>query len=132
MSFSLILKKDMKDIDGELKNKLQELFPRNLKFSLIYRASDDGFGVVDFHEKCDNVSNTLTLIESEESNIFGGFVRVEWDSAYSGYKSDPCAFIFSLINKDKKPLIMECQAPEYAAYNDNTLGPVFGAGKNFF
>ncbi len=129
MSFSVILKKDLKDLDGILKKKLQELFPRNLKFSLIYRASDDGFGVADFHEKCDNVSNTLTIIESKESNVFGGFVKVEWDSVYSGYKSDPKAFIFSLINEDENPLIMECQEPDFATYNDNSLGPVFGAGK---
>jgi hypothetical protein len=133
MSFSVILKKNLSDLDGPLKKKLQELFPRNLTYKLIYRASDHGFGVVDFHTKCDNIPNTLTLVESSgDSNVFGGFVKVEWDSVYSGYKSDTKAFIFSLRNKDQIPLVMECQQTDYATFNDNSLGPVFGAGSFYF
>ena len=94
---SKILKIKMSDLDGPLKTKLKQLFPRqNINFDLIYRATEHGFGVIDFHEKFDKISNTLTLIESTNRSVFGGFIKVEWDSDYSGYKTDQNAFIFGL------------------------------------
>jgi hypothetical protein len=42
------------------------------ELKLIYRASDDGFKSSDFHRKCDNIDNTLTFIQSEHGNAFGG------------------------------------------------------------
>jgi hypothetical protein len=81
--------------------KLCEFSP-NDKWSLLYRATRDGFEPNDFHSKCDNKSNTLTIVKAKESGfIFGGFTSVEWDGS-DRYKSDLNAFIFSLTNKDKK------------------------------
>jgi hypothetical protein len=126
---SKILKTQMSELEGPLSRKLKELFPgKDVQYKLIYRASEDGFGVIDFHRKCDNNPNTLTVILSEEANVFGGFISTEWDSTHSGYKTDHQAFIFSLVNKDETPLVLEVQCPEYAIYNDDTLGPTFGAG----
>jgi len=82
--------------------KLCEFSP-NDKWSLLYRATRDGFGSDDFHSKCDDHSNTLTILKAKHSSyIFGGFTTVEWDSS-SIYKSDPNAFIFSLTNYDNQP-----------------------------
>lgn len=126
---SKILKARMSELEGPLNKKLNEIFhQQKVQYKLLYRATDDGFSVVDFHQKCDHIPNTLTIIMSEEENIFGGFISTEWDSAYSGYKMDNNAFIFSLVNKDETPMVLEVQYPEYAIYNDNTLGPTFGAG----
>jgi hypothetical protein len=38
-----------------------EIF-KNEKESLIYRGSRDGFEASDFHQKCDEIQNTITLI----------------------------------------------------------------------
>lgn len=127
---SKILKIKLSDLEGPLKKKLKETFPKQkIEFRLIYCGSQDGFSVVDFHQKCDNIPNTLIIVRSVEGNVFGGFTKVEWDSTYSGYKTDSSAFIFSLVNKTETPLVMECEEPEFAVFNDNSLGPVFGAGK---
>jgi hypothetical protein len=57
-------------------------FSPNDKWSLLYRGTRDGFGSHDFHTKCDNHSNTLTIFKAKESEfIFGGFTSVEWDSS---------------------------------------------------
>jgi hypothetical protein len=88
--------------------ELCEYSPRD-KWSLLYRGTRDGFGSNDFHSKCNGKSNTLTILKAEESKfIFGGFTSVSWESpVYGEYKSDPSAFIFSLTNKDNKPLKMK-------------------------
>ena len=90
-----------------LQRYTQNEFSLDDKWSLLYRATRDGFGAKDFHSKCDNHSNTLTIFKAKQSsNIFGGFTSVEWDSS-NGWKSDLNAFIFSLTNKDNKPVKMK-------------------------
>jgi hypothetical protein len=91
--------------------KLCEFSP-NDKWTLLYRATRDGFGSDDFHSRCDGHLNTLTIFKAKESNfIFGGFTKVSWVSSFS-YKSDSNAFIFSLTNKENKPLKMEINPVE--------------------
>jgi hypothetical protein len=107
--------------------KLCEFSP-NDKWSLLYRGTRDGFGTNDFHSKCDNHSNTLTIFKAKESQfIFGGFTSVSWDSS-SEWKSDPNAFIFSLTNKDNKPLKIKINPNEldYAICCHSQRGPTFG------
>ncbi len=105
-------------------------FSPNDKWSLLYRGTRDGFGSDVFHSKCDNHSNTLTIIKANGSEfIFGGFTTVSWDSS-NGWKSDPNAFIFSLTNKDNQPLKMKVDLDEHESaircYPE--YGPTFGGG----
>jgi hypothetical protein len=71
-------------------------------WTLLYRGSRDGFKTSNFHEKCDNRINTLTLIETTKDFIFGGFTSIAWDSSNS-YKPDNSgkSFLFSLKNPRK-------------------------------
>jgi hypothetical protein len=86
--------------------KLCEFSP-NDKWTLLYRATRDGFDSDDFHSKCDGHSNTLTIVKAKHSEfIFGGYTTVSWDDS-SGDKSDPNAFIFSLTNGDNQSLKMK-------------------------
>jgi hypothetical protein len=103
-------------------------FSPNDKWSLLYRATRDGFGSSDFHTRCDGHSNTLTLLKAKESQfIFGGFTSAKWDS-FSGDKADPNAFIFSLTNKDNKPVKMKIDPNKHrrAIYCHSNYGPSFG------
>jgi len=107
-------------------------FSPNDKWSLLYRATRDGFGAKDFHLKCDGHSNTLTLLKAKETEfIFGGFTSVEWDSS-SYYKPDRNAFIFSLTNKDNKPLKMKFNPNEHhhAIFCHSEFGLTFGYGSD--
>jgi hypothetical protein len=106
--------------------KLCEFSP-NDKWSLLYRATRDGFRSTDFHSKCDGHSNTLTILKAEESSyIFGGFTAVDWDGS-SEWKSDPNAFIFSLTNRDNKPVKMKVDSnrDHRAIYCHSSRGPTF-------
>ena len=46
-------------------------------YSLLYRASRDGWAVSNFHERCDNKGPTVTVVLSG-TNIFGGFTEQSW------------------------------------------------------
>jgi hypothetical protein len=96
---------------------------------LLYRATLDGFQATTFHAKCDRISKTLVIIRSTSGNVFGGFTTQTWDGF--GQKTDPNAFIFSLINKDGKPEKMPINPSQVknAVYASPQHGPIFGGGR---
>ena len=60
----------------------------------------DGDGPINFHTKCDGISNTLILIKSAGNRRFGGFASQTWESSSNEYnKDDINSFFFLLINK---------------------------------
>jgi hypothetical protein len=96
------------------------------QFKLIYRATRDGFEAKSFHTKCDNQPKTLTVIQSANGNIFGGFANVAWESSAT-WKKDPHAFIFSLTNSKFCPQFMPVKACSTRNIGCAPLwGPVFG------
>jgi len=45
--------------------KLQQFFTKRIvSADLLYRASDHGFSVLEFHRKCDGVEETVVLIQT--------------------------------------------------------------------
>ncbi len=58
-----------------MKPKFNELckFKKSEMWSLLYRASRDGFGAAQYHAKCDDITNTLTIIKTTEGYIFGAY-----------------------------------------------------------
>ena len=102
-------------------------FPKSQEWKLLYRASIDGFLSKDFHSKCDGMENTLTVIKSESGNVFGGYTGKAWTSGVSEYFTDPNAFIFSLINEEKKSFKVFCpDGGKHAIGCHPSWGPTFG------
>lgn len=100
-------------------------FPKEQKFQLLYRGSEDGFSSAKFHEKCDGIKNTLTIIKSTNGNIFGGYTGAAWESS-GGWIDDSNSFIFSLINKSNDPFKAKCTINKNAIYRNSSFGPTFG------
>ena len=50
------------------------MFNLKQKYSLklLYQATKDGYNNKIFHEKCDNIKNTITLIQDYSNLIIGG------------------------------------------------------------
>ncbi|CAF1022504.1 unnamed protein product [Brachionus calyciflorus] len=119
---SLILNKNL----SKKLNKLCE-FPERTDWELIYRASRDGFNSDDFHFKCDNVSRTLTIIQTKDNYIFGGYTEQTW-SQNGEMKKDNDAFIFSLVNKEKNPIKIPIKNNTIAICCYKGFGPTFGGG----
>jgi hypothetical protein len=101
------------------------------KWELLYRATRDGFGAKDFHQKCDNFKNTLVIIKSTSGNIFGGFTSKPWNSistvdSQNNHVSDPSSYIFSLVNQNEKPFKALAQSFYSGIFCDTSKGPAFG------
>ena len=129
---------DSKIINESLSPKLDGLLTKKYlngrKWSLLYQGSRDGFGASDFHSHCDNKPNTLTIVKSRNGNIFGGFTRAEWKSTIS-WEYDKKAFVFSLVNKENKPMLFEQRSD--GIYQNSTTsfkehGPEFAEGHDIF
>lgn len=106
------------------------------KFTLIYRASKNGFSAQDFHARCDQSQKTLTLIkvknDDDRFSIFGGYTEASWEQTgpIGHYKEDKNAFIFSLVNRENKPLKMKTSNPSKSIYVHKDLIVSFGAGES--
>lgn len=98
---------------------------RNIIYTQIYKASKDGATGGDFHRCCDNKGPTVTLIESTNGYIFGGYITITWEgpSSWTQKGNDENAFVFSVNNKCKYPI----QDKSYVIYNQKDYGPDFGA-----
>ena len=80
LSIKLRMKKDIKEIKK------------------LYQATRDGDEPLIFHEKCDNIANTLVLYKSAGNRRFGGFTSECWTSKNEA-KLDTNCFLFSLVQK---------------------------------
>jgi len=107
-------------------------FSFNDSWNLLYRGSRDGFGAQNFHSKCNgHHSPSLTIVKAKKSKyVFGGYTEAVWDCS-NQYKTDPKAFLISLINKDNLPCKMATTNPEFSIYCGSQSGPVFGGADLF-
>ena len=95
------------------------------KWKLVYRASEHGFGYENFHEKCADETQCLTIVQVENGNIFGDYIDRAWNKQ-PRYMTDKNSFLFSLINKENKPLKMKCSLPDKAAIGSVSFIQVYG------
>lgn len=132
--FSLFSGERSKILSNEEMIALERLVGFSLRNrSLLYRASDHGFEAVKFHEKCDKISNTLTIIKSANGFVFGGFTTTTWDGP-DAHKRDDKAFLLSLKNKENKAekMMVNPAMAQYAVVSNPGLGPTFGQYRRSF
>ena len=66
-------------------------------------------------------------MKSENGNVFGGYTDRAWNKEMKWMK-DENVYLFSLINKDDKPLKIKCSDPEFAAAgSSDTLIQLYGS-----
>lgn len=103
------------------------------QLKLLYRGSQDGFGIADFHRLCDNKGSTLTVIHptGENQQLLGGYTALDWKSS-GGWKADSEAFIFSFNSKTVDGAIYSSIIPgsDYAMCCGIEHGPIFGDGND--
>ena len=93
---------------------------KNLK--ILYKASKDGDSPKIFHDKCDDIINTLCIYKSKKNRRFGGFTTQKWNSASGEYIKDKNSFLFSL---DKKKIYPN-NPRKCAIFCSPNCGPSFG------
>ena len=112
------------------KNNLYAMIPSFTTGVLIYRATRDEFTAKSFHDRCDNIPNTVTVIRNNLNFIFGGFTSARWNSIDGGI-ADPNAFIFSLRRNGASSnykLMIQPDHSDYAIFGYSSYGPTFGGG----
>ena len=109
-----------KGVQKNLKKKIN-------KYTLLFRASRDGYRASNFHSKCDGKSNTVTLVETITGRRFGGFTDAQWDQS-ENYKKGSNGFIFSLDNNE----IYYNKNNQNNIYCTSSYGPAFGGGHDFY
>ena len=101
-----------------------------IKTNLLYRLSRDGELFKTFHEKCNNKSPTLIIIESINGQKFGGYTTCTWNGRWTN-KFDGLTFLFSLNKniKFEKKFNLNDNKDIYA---DEDCGPWFGRNDLYF
>ena len=67
--------------------------------TLLYRGSNDGWKLKDFHFRCSNKGPTLSLFKVKKGDCIGGFTSAYWTSPMGlpgKYYSDSDALLFNL------------------------------------
>ena len=118
---------ELEFLENRLKNN-EILKKKNIIFKLLYRATQDGNNVQAFHNKCDNILGTLTIVQTTKGMRFGGYTEQNW------YKSDKSNRI---QRKDSKGVCFCFSLDLFKIYNFNdnssysikclyNYGPYFG------
>ena len=117
-----------------LQNRIMQINPkiREVFFSLVYRASEDGDKAANFHQKCDRIGPNVILIKTKKGSVFGGFTFRNWEHLardtdvnrpnLGSASRDSNAFGFN-VNKQK---IYNNEKPnEFAIWCNRNFGPTF-------
>ncbi len=117
-----------------LQNRIMQINPkiREVFFSLVYRASEDGDKAANFHQKCDRIGPNIVLIKTKKGSVFGGFTFRNWEHLardtdvnrpnLGSASRDSNAFGFN-VNKQK---IYNNEKPnEFAIWCNRNFGPTF-------
>ena len=111
-------------------NNINNESSKIIKAKLLYKLSKDGDSIDTFHQKCDNNSPTLLLVETTNGRKFGGYTTCVW-SVNKGGKKDGKTFLFSLDEKKlyKKKKEFENERDIYCRKD---AGPTFGGNDLYF
>ena len=108
-----------------------DFFGAGKRFEVLYDAKVHGYSNATFHQKCDQVNGTVTLVTLKNGAKFGGYNPDNWTGKGSVFKNAPTAFLFSLTDgKGSVPLKFAlkqgCEGQALAGYQ--LSGPIFGGG----
>ena len=94
---------------------------------LLWRGSRDGFTAKAFHKRCDNQGATLTVIESTEGWIFGGYSPSAWQSPSSlELSNSEGSFLFTLKDPHGTPPTQYMCTRDSVVCSCASHGPMFG------
>jgi uncharacterized coiled-coil protein SlyX len=126
--------------------------------TLLWRGTRDGFGAKDFHDRCDGHGPTVTIVQTTEGWVFGGYTPLRWGveppvddddgsdredeyddddmiGEYSKSDTEGRTFVFTIKNPH------DAQARKFALKPDRCdcaisshpeWGPTFGAGDDLY
>jgi len=91
----------------------------------LYSTEEHGETLIGFHSKCDHQGATLTVIESKDGMVFGGFTSASW-STRGCWVTDKAAWLFNLRSCER--IDIKKDRSVHAIYCGSGCGPCFGLG----
>jgi hypothetical protein len=125
LSNSSIMKEGEFEMIKSTINNLMNLEIKEIK--KLFQATIDGSEPKDFHNKCDDIKNTLVLYKSKGNRRFGGFTSESWENKNID-KTDKYCFLFSL---DNNKIFTAKDNTYFKIVNNSSNGPSFSY-ENFY
>lgn len=89
-------------VDILLWSAMAQWVPNVTNYTLIFKASRDGWTSAAFHKACDGKSPTVTVFRCLSGHVFGAYTAVARTSS-NAYIADPAAFLFTVTNPRNAP-----------------------------
>eukprot|EP00729_Bicosta_minor_P005850 gene5850-899_t len=100
-------------------------------WKLLWRGTRDGFAASEFHSRCDNQGETVTVVKSTSGFVFGGVAGVAWTSS-GGWVDTTKAFLFGIRTHGSPNaaviFTLNSEGTESAMHDLPGRGPWFGGG----
>ena len=77
---------------------MRGFFDKDAKFKLIFVGSEHKFSSIKFHELCDNMGPTLSVVKSEHDQVFGLYTEIAWTSEGGNEEAVANSFLFKLTD----------------------------------
>ena len=120
---SKIIKKneELNLISDRIKNT-ELLKNKKIKYKLLYRGTRDGMNPSSFHQKCNGIPQTVSIVQTTKGYKFGGYAEKTWENNNDGaWIKDDKSFVFSI---DYMKIYNHIEGTEAILHNNN-FGPSF-------
>ena len=75
----IIKNKELNLISDRIKNT-ELLKNKKIKYKLLYRGTRDGMNASSFHQKCNSIPDTISIIQTTKGYKFGGYTEQTWEN----------------------------------------------------
>ena len=119
---SKIIKKneELNLISDRIKNT-ELLKNKKIKYKLLYRGTRDGMNPSSFHQKCNSIPQTVSIVQTTKGYKFGGYAEKTWENGNGSWINDDKSFVFSI---DHMKIYNHVQGKD-AIFHSNNYGPTF-------
>ena len=119
---SKIIKKneELNLISDRIKNT-ELLKNKKIKYKLLYRGTRDGMNPSSFHQKCNSIPQTVSIVQTTKGYKFGGYTEKTWENGNGTWIKDDKSFVFSI---DYMKIYNHVQGTDAISHNNN-FGPSF-------
>ena len=119
---SKIIKKieELNLISDRIKNT-ELLKNKKIKYKLLYRGTRDGMNPSFFHQKCNGIPQTVSIVQTTKGYKFGGYAEKTWENNSGAWRKDDKSFVFSI---DYMKIYNHIEGTEAILHNNN-YGPSF-------
>lgn len=70
------------------------------KLELLFRASEHHFEAHKFHQICDNIPHTFTVLKTQFGKILAGYTPITWNAAPSGHHAEDSSLTSCILSFD--------------------------------